>query len=95
MRLNLQLITASDIVVVDSSKTILPNIFKGINHPISDFNWPQIHNLPQQWKIIFVQILREVTQPQLSNTPIGKWKHKGHQTWNYFCDEIFALLEDR
>ena len=87
MRLNLHLITASDIVVADSRKTILPNIFNRKNYRDSKLNWPQVQNLPQQWNNIYVQVLREVIQPKLNNTPLGKWEYEGHQIWNYFCDD--------
>ena len=46
VRLNLKLLTASDIVRADSHNIILPNIYDGINYRKSNINWPTQQELP-------------------------------------------------
>lgn len=46
VRLNLRLLTASDIVICNYGTKILPNLLKGINNPYSTYNWPEYHDLP-------------------------------------------------
>ena len=78
VRINLCLLTLSDIVVADSPTRILPDIFKGINHRTSSLNWPTQQKLPTEWMNIFQQTLRDVIMPHLQNNSLGRWLHDGH-----------------
>ena len=86
VRLNLKIITASDIVIADSRSKILPNILEGVNERNSAFNWPENQQLPKKWYDIFGNILKTVIRSQLHSTPLGKWVGKGHQRWKNYCD---------
>jgi len=86
VRLQLRLITASDIVVCSSSSRILPNILQGKNYRTSSYNWPTPHDLPKKWYDIFIDVIKSVIRPQLQSTPLGRWTSVGHQKWKYFID---------
>ena len=36
-------------------------------------------DLPTQWNDIFYNVIKNIIQPQLQSTPLGKWRHPGHQ----------------
>lgn len=84
VRINLRLLTLSDIVVADSTTKILPDIIRGISHRSSNFNWPMVQNLPQSWIKIFANIIKNVIRPHLMNKRLGKWIGKGHQSWHHY-----------
>lgn len=79
MRLNLRLLTASDIVCADKRTRILPDILEGRNPRSSNMNWPRSMDAPRSWVDIFTNIIRNVIQPQLQSTPLGGWIENGHQ----------------
>ena len=83
----MRILTASDIIIADSKSSILPNICEGEKFRASTYNWPETQKLPKKWQQFFNDILHTVIQSQLQNTPLGKWISKGHQQWNYYCDE--------
>ena len=56
VRLNLKLLTASDIVRADSHNVILPNIYDGKNFRRSNLNWPTQRELPKKWYETFTHI---------------------------------------
>ena len=84
VRINLRLLTLSDIVVADSPTRILTDIYKGFNHRISTFNWSVKQEIPHEWMNIFQQTLRNVIMPHLQNNSLGKWTSEGHQKWQHF-----------
>ena len=95
--LNIKWLTASDIVYCDRGNKILPHILQGYNYRKSSYNWPNEYELPKKWIQTFSQIIKEVTQPQLFSTPLGKWIRDGHQKWAYFLDfnkQIISCLEN-
>ena len=81
IRLNLRLLTLSDMVVADSTSRLLPDLLKGINHRKSKFNWPTEQQLPPSWMNIFRHTIQHVIRPHLLNKALGKWTHDGHQLW--------------
>ena len=87
VRVNMRILTASDIIIADSKSSILPNICEGEKFRASTYNWPETQKLPKKWQQFFNDILHTLIQSQLQNTPLGKWISKGHQQWNYYCDE--------
>ena len=93
VRLNLKIITASDIVIADSRSKILPNILEGVNERNSVLNWPENQHLPKKWYDIFGNILKTVIRSQLHSTPLGKWIGKGHQRWKNYCDSQNNIIE--
>ena len=48
VRLNLKLLTASDIIKAHRGAEILPNILKGESKRTSTLNWPQVADIPKQ-----------------------------------------------
>ena len=86
VRLNLRLLTASDIVICNSGFKILPNIFQGINNRHSSYNWPTYHTLPKKWMEIFYNILRTTIKAQLNSTHLGHWISNSHQKWLTYLD---------
>ena len=93
VRLNLKLLTATDIVNIESSTKISKQILKGKNYWMSVFNWPNVVELPKQWYEVFQMVLRQVIQPQLNSTPLGKWNSHGHQRLNHFiCTSTHSVI---
>lgn len=86
-RLNLRLLTLSDIVVADSPSRILHNIFNGIDHRLSSFTWPTSQDIPNEWMTIFQHALRHVIMPHLSNNTLSRWIHPGHKKWQFFASD--------
>ena len=79
VRLNLKLLTASDIVRVDKSTEIVLSVLNGVNNRCSTLNWPNVMTLPDKWMDIFCMVINQVIKPQLQSTPLGKWISQGHQ----------------
>ena len=79
VRLNLKLLTASDIVRVDKSTEIVLSVLHGVNNRCSTINWPNVMTLPDKWMDIFRMVINQVIKPQLQSTPLGKWISQGHQ----------------
>ena len=84
VRLNLRLLTASDVIIYNSGDKLLPNLLLGKNHWQSEYNWPDYHELPDKWIEIFSNILRTTIATKLQSTPLGHWVHTGHQKWTHF-----------
>ena len=87
VRLQLRLLTASDIILAHKSKKITDGILNGINKRHSEMNWPNKMELPNKWYETFNMILRQVIEPQLQSTPLGKWKDVGHQRLQWYRNE--------
>ena len=83
VRLNMQLLTVSDIVISTTRSSFLPDILRGTNPRSSKFIWPTPQTLPNKWLSIFKQLLLTVIKDQLNSTPLGHWITHDHQTWNY------------
>ena len=49
VRLNLKVLTASDIVCVDKKTKIHPSIIKGRNKRGSNLHWPKVMDVPTSW----------------------------------------------
>ena len=92
VRLNLKLLTVSDIVRAGSHNIILPNIYDGINYRKNNLNWLTQQKLPLKWYEKFKHILKNIIYHQLESTSLGKWVDKGHQTWEYFCYENHKIV---
>lgn len=88
VRINMSLITASDIVLVASPTKIIPSIYRGKHCRSSSLNWPTQQSLPAKWQEFFNHILDSVIKPQLANTRLGKWTSRGHQFCNYAINAI-------
>lgn len=73
VRINLKLLTLSDTVVADSPDHILPDIYDGINHRVSKFNWPCVQQLPPDWMKIFIHAIKHVIKPHLNTNSLGKF----------------------
>ena len=86
VRLNLRLLTASDLVIADRGTQFIPDILKGHNPRKSTLNWPQVMKLPPSWIDTFRNILINVIQPQLQPTPLGRWTEPGHQKFLTYAD---------
>ena len=82
----MRLLTASDIVIVDSGTKILPHIYDGYNRRESNMNWPRVYKFPDTWQNIFNQVIDNVIRPQLQSTPLSKWTSTSHQQWIHFID---------
>ena len=81
IRIHMKLITASDIVALDSKTKILPNIYECRNHRSSNLSWPNTLPFPSAWKSTWKNILRTIIQPRLETSPLGNWIGVTHQTW--------------
>lgn len=79
VRINLRLLTASDIVVCNHSNKLLPHLLDGVSLRSSKFHWPQVQQLPPHWIQIFKTTLITVIRAQLESTPLGHWISDGHQ----------------
>ena len=54
IRINMRLLTASDIVIADPGTKILPHIYDGFNRRESNMNWPCVYKFPDKWqKMLF------------------------------------------
>lgn len=71
-------------MVTDSPGRILPDIYDGINHRVSKFNWPCVQQLPPDWMKIFNHAIKNVIKSHLNNNSLGKWLNTGHQLWQHF-----------
>ena len=49
VRLHLQLVSFSDIVLIDKRSTIRREIFEGRNSRLSSWNWPKSFKVPRTW----------------------------------------------
>ena len=87
VRMNLRLLTASDIVCAGDRTRIIPHILKGTNTRQSSLNWPNVMEIPPQWIDIFYNIVINVIQPQLQSTPLGEWIYDGHQSFDTFSSD--------
>lgn len=86
VRLNLRLLTASDIVCTDKRTRIHPDILRGRNARGSELNWPNMMDIPKSWYEIFQNVLKNVISPQLQSTPLGPWIDEGHQSFENYVD---------
>ena len=93
VRINLRLLTASDIVVCNSGTKLLPNILQGINHRHSSFSWPVQQDLPKRWMDIFYSIVKSEIYNQIQSIPLGQWISDGHQCWNYYMTEEKTIVQ--
>lgn len=84
VRLRLQLLTVSDIVLAGSGIRIHPDLFRGVNHRSSRFNWPNVHEVSKAWIELFRSVIMHIIAPCLQSTSLGKWKPVGHQVWQYY-----------
>ena len=87
VRINMELLTASDIVVANSSTKIIPHIYNGNHCRNSNLKWPVKQVLPQKWHVIFNDTIRSIIKQQLESTPLGKWHSDGHQSFQYGVNE--------
>ena len=87
VRINLRLLTVSDIVIVDSPSKIIPSLYEGTTTRFSTYNWPTQQELPEKWQQIFNEVLDIVIKPKLMNTSLGKWRSRGHQLCVYGINE--------
>lgn len=46
---------------------------------MSTLNWPNIVKVPDSWLDTFRMIVRQVIEPQLQSTSLGRWIKSGHQ----------------
>lgn len=83
IRMNLRLMTASDIVLADRSMKIRPDIMPRKNIWDSDLNWPNIVEVPKGWYGIFRMVIKQIIEPQLQSTPLGDWIAPGHQSFRW------------
>ena len=60
VRLNLRLLTASDVVICDTGSKLLPDVLRGTSARSSIFHWPTYQSLPSQWITIFKQKMESV-----------------------------------
>ena len=81
------MLTASNIVVVNSSTKIIPHIYNGHHCRNSRLKWPKKQVLPKKWQVIFNDIIRSIIKQQLQSTPLGKWHSDGHQICQYRLDD--------
>ena len=65
VRMALRIITASDIVPVNGSNTILPNILSCVNLRESKLDWPRCDALHEHWKPIWRDALTTMIEPIL------------------------------
>lgn len=74
VRLNMKLLTASDIVCADSRSTILPNIFNGKNYRSSSYNWPTTQCLPKNGNRYLAPVFQLKTYTDDEGSSV-KWPH--------------------
>ena len=79
VRIHLHLITASDIVSLNSGAKILPNILRGINNRSSSLQWPNTLPFPPHWITIWKNIVTTIIQPIIQTSPLGAWTSQTHQ----------------
>ena len=84
IRLYLQLLTLSDLVVVDKGTQILHNIFQCTRSRDSSLEWPDAPAFPSSWKHSWCQFLRNTIATHLYHSPLGKWISPTHQKWATF-----------
>ena len=77
----MRIITVSDIVAIDKSASILPNIYECKNYRGSTLEWPRCEAINQLWKPIWKHALETMITPILTRKPLGKHINKSHQTW--------------
>ena len=70
VRLNLTLLKASDIVMVDKSKKMSQDIINGNNLQESTLNWMNKAAAPASWMDIFNMVVKQVKPPHLCQVPI-------------------------
>lgn len=73
IRLNLRLLTASDIIIADRSMKTHPDVLIGKQIRDSTLNWTNIVEVPHEWYDIFRMVIKQVVEPQLQSTPLGGW----------------------
>ena len=81
IRTHLKLLTASDMVEVGSSYSLLPCLFKMENTRESKWEWPVVLPFPSKWKEEWDSILKNIIQPRIRHKPLGPWIGESHQTW--------------
>ena len=96
IRLHLKLITASDIVTLDTGCTILPHILQGHNYRGSTLYWPDTKPFPNKWLKIWKSLLTSYILPKLMTKPLGQWLTSTHQTWSTWCttNRDFIFVKD-
>ena len=97
VRLYMNLLTASDIVLLSSGHTILPNILQGANHRQSKLEWPRSTAIPAIWIQTWKTAIELVIVPLLREQPLGPWTHPTHQHWPYksTLEEQYIHYENR
>lgn len=80
VRLHLEIISASDIVLEDG-KRFLPDIQQQTQlHAIhSEFKWPNKEDIPDTWFNIFRQMINTHIRYRLNRKPLGAWTGDSHQ----------------
>ena len=91
-RLNLRLLMASDIVMINSPNKISSHILKGVNTRESILNWPKVMNLLESWIGTFRMVLKQVVVPQMQSTPLGRWIGAGHQRFHYYNENTRKVI---
>ena len=94
VRINMRLLTASDVVVADSTYKILLHISNGIHCRKSKYYWPQKQHLPKKWQNMFNDVIRNIIREKLRSTPLGKWESDGHKKFHYGTDANGIVLKN-
>ena len=95
VRLYLQVISLSDLVLVGSKCTIIPAIRKGDRSRTSRWLWPNIEDIPNEWKKIWTDIMESILVPYLQVSPLHEWIGETHQNWMATTDEEINYVHFR
>ena len=93
VRMALRIITASDIVAINETSAILPNILECRNYRSSNLDWPRCETIDPNWIKIWKSALIELIAPIVEENPLGKIVSTTHQKWTAYLSENSMHLQ--
>ena len=92
VRLYLQVLSLSDIILVGTKSTIIPNIRKGFKARTSKWVWPSIREIPKDWRQIWIDIIDTIILPYVKTSPLHEWILESHQEWMATSNEASTYI---
>ena len=92
IRIKLNILTLSDIVVLNKRSTVKKDIKAGRNSRLSKWKWPNAPDFPHSWLETWSSFISSVVQPRLDMKPLGKWIRDTHQVWRTFTNNDISYV---
>ena len=87
VRLSMNIITASDLVALQSGTKILASTYNGVNERKSKWTWPQLVPFHKSWYKVWRTGIIQFILPCLRHKPLGIWTSVSHQSHTHFVDK--------